>query len=211
MKAGRFLKIILLKFALILTALFASSIALIRAQPYDNQELRTFLMPPQNCLSPCWQGIRPGETNVLDVMDLLKTNKWISTVHFENYSTFSNGYIRWNWSMGKPTMISSDGATNLWFDNNITQDFYVETQIHFGDVWLLLGKPDWFNIYRMNNRMRIDSVYENQVLMVTFEVPCSQSLSAFWLARTAVAWVKELPPTSASASRSDKFVTSCHH
>jgi hypothetical protein len=210
-KLGHFLNHFLLKSALILTGLFTLSIALIRAQPYDNQELRTFLMPPHDCMSPCWQGIRPGETNVFGVMDLLKANKWVSTIHFQNYSTFSNGYIRWNWSGLRPSMISSTGATNLWFDDNITQDFYVETQIHFGDVWLLLGQPDWMNIYRMNDRIRIDGAYKDQVLMVTFEIPCSQSLSHFWLARTDVAWVKELPVASESSNHSDKFIATCRH
>ncbi len=206
MIAKRFLNGLLLKSALILTTLFTLFITLIRAQPYENGELRAFLIPSDDCISPCWQGIRPGETDVFGVMELLKVNKWISTVFFENYSTFSNGYIRWNWSSLRPSVVSGDGSNNLWFDDNITQNFYVETQIHFGDVWLLLGKPDWFNIHRSYNRIRVDGVYQDQVLIVTFEIPCYQSVSRFWLAKTDIVWVKDLP---AEGTRSDNLVASC--
>jgi len=201
----RFLNGLIFKSALILTLLFTLSIALIRAQRYDNQELRAFLIP-SDCLSPCWQGIRPGETNVFGVMELLKANKWVSSIHYENYSTFSNGYIRWNWSGLQPSLILVGDSTNLWFDNNIAQNFYVETQVNFGDIWLLLGKPDWFNIYRMYNRIRVDGIYKDQVLMVTFEVPCSQAISRFWLAKTDIVWIKDLP---VEAVRADNLIASC--
>lgn len=197
---------LLLKSALALVIVFTTFISLIRAQPYDNQELRTFVIPSGDCSSPCWQGIRPGETNVFGVMERLKTNKWVSNIHFENYSTFSNGYIRWNWSGLQPSLILNDDATNLWFDDNIAQNFYIETQAHFGDVWLLLGKPDWFNIHRMYNRIRVDGVYKDQALMVTFEVNCSQTASQFWKAKTALVWIKDLPVENI---RSDDLVVSC--
>jgi hypothetical protein len=205
MPAKGFLNGLLLKPALILTTLFTLSIVLIRTQPYDNQELRAFLTPSNNCISPCWQGIRPGETNVFGVMELLKASAWVSTVHFENYSTFSNGYIRWNWSGLQPSMILSDDSTNLWFDDNIAQNFYIETQVYFGDVWLLLGEPDWFNIHRMTNRIRVDSVYQDQVLMVSFEISCQLSHN-FWQAKTDIVWVKAL---SVEGSRSDTLAAPC--
>jgi hypothetical protein len=186
--------------------LFTLSIALIRAQPYDDRELRAFLIPSSDCISPCWQGIRPGETNVFGVIERLKANQWVSSVHYENYSTFSNGYIRWNWSVLRPSMISSSGSTNLWFDNNITQNFYIETQLHFGDIWLLLGKPDWFNVHRMYNRIRVDGIYQEQVLMVSFEVRCSPGASHFWLAKTDIVWVKTLP---IEGTRSGTLATPC--
>lgn len=205
MISKRFLNGLVLKSALILTTLFTLSIALIRAQPYDNRELRAFLIPSDDCTAPCWQGIRPGETNVFGVMELLKANNWVSTVYFENYSTFSNGYIRWKWSGLKPSMISSTGANNLWFDDNITQNFYIETQVHFGDVWLLLGKPDWFNIYQMSKRIRVDGFYQDQFMMVTFEIPCPP-LSNLWQAKTDVVWVKTLP---VDGIRSGNLVAPC--
>lgn len=206
MKNRHFWYNLVLKPVGILTLLFALSIALIRAQPYDDQDLRGFLTPLHDCTSPCWQGIRPGETTVLQVMDLLKANQWIGNVHFENYSTFSNGYIRWSWSGSQPHMVSRNDATNLWFDDNITQNFYIETQAHFGDVWLLLGKPDWFNIYQMYNRVRVDGIYKDQVMMVTFEIPCSPPSRNFWLAKTDLVWIKDLPTENA---RTDNLVVSC--
>jgi hypothetical protein len=193
MKIERPFRRLLLKSILILTILFTMSIALIRAQSYDPHDVRTFLMPPSGCPAPCWQGIRPGVTNVYDVMTLLKENIWIRSVQYENYSTFSNGYVRWTWSLSRPRVIRENGLSNLWFDENIAQNFHIVTDIPFGEVWLALGKPDRLHVYRVNNWLQINGTYETESMMVMFKVPCSQSPRGLWLAKTDVSWSKDLP------------------
>jgi hypothetical protein len=193
MKIERPFRRLLVKSILILTGLFSLSIALIRAQSDDAQDLRTFLMPPSGCPPPCWQGIRPGVTNVYDVMTLLQENIWIRSVHYENYSTFSNGYVRWNWSVLHPPAVRENGFSNLWFDQNIAQSFHIGTEIPFGEVWLALGKPDRLDVYRVNNWLQINGTYENELMMVMFKIPCSQTPRGLWLAKTDISWATELP------------------
>ena len=51
-----------LTLASVLLGLLFAAAAVIRAQPYDDSELRAFLTPPEGCPAPCFMGIRPGVT-----------------------------------------------------------------------------------------------------------------------------------------------------
>ncbi len=42
--------------------MFTGVIIIIQSRPYDDQDLRTFLIP-DNCPPPCWQGIQPGHVS----------------------------------------------------------------------------------------------------------------------------------------------------
>lgn len=187
-----------LKCFAVLTAIFALSIALIRAQPYDDSELRAFLLPPEGCPAPCWQGIRPGETYAADVMTLLKKHPWVHSVHHENYSTFSNGYIRWQWSALRPSMIDENDPTNLWFDDSTTQNFHMLTDIRFGDLWLILGTPDGFLFNQIHESIKVSIIYHDQVMLVVVDILCSRPLTRLWRARTDIVWLKEIPDTLAA-------------
>jgi len=65
----------LLNFTFLITLAFSTLIFLIRAQTYDDVELRTFLTPPEGCSAPCFMGIRPGETTVGEAIALLNANE----------------------------------------------------------------------------------------------------------------------------------------
>ncbi len=77
---------LVLKPALLFTLLFAACIGIIRAQPYDDSELRAFLTPPSGCAMPCFMGIRPGVTTADEAIAILEAHEWVSNVN-PPYST----------------------------------------------------------------------------------------------------------------------------
>jgi hypothetical protein len=89
-----------------LTLLFTVCIGLIHAQPYDDTDLRTFLMPSGDCVMPCFMGIRPGITRIDDALNIVHTHPWVDsyTTHF---STNGVVLITWSWSGQQPDYIDS--------------------------------------------------------------------------------------------------------
>jgi hypothetical protein len=60
-----------LRLSLPLILLFTAALAVIRAQPYDDHELRELLLPA-GCPAPCFMGIRPGVTTVEEAVKILE-------------------------------------------------------------------------------------------------------------------------------------------
>lgn len=121
-----------LKLTLIPALIFIAIIALIRAQPYDDSELREFLTPPQGCPAPCFMGIRPGVTRVDEALAILENHEWVSNVRVENKT------IRWDWSGQQPKAFCRYGGTAT-FENDIIDYFDLITCYTFGDLSLALG------------------------------------------------------------------------
>src|SRR5690606_25048567 len=71
---------LLLRPILLLTLLAALTIVLIRAQPYDDSDLRAFLTPPEGCPAPCFMGIRPGVTTVEEAIAILEGHEWVTNL-----------------------------------------------------------------------------------------------------------------------------------
>ncbi len=86
------------------TTLFAACIGLIRAQPYDDAEMRALLTPPDGCPMPCFMGIRPGITRIDEAINILNTHTWVEnyTVHL---STYGGVFVTWSWSGLQPDYI----------------------------------------------------------------------------------------------------------
>ncbi len=53
------------------------------------------------CRPPCWEGVTPGQTNVLQAVEILKQAPIIATVIVTTTSTLSPiGHILWDWTAG---------------------------------------------------------------------------------------------------------------
>jgi hypothetical protein len=118
---------------IIFIPVFVFAIIPIHTQPYDDAELRAFLLPPDGCAPPCWQGIRPGVTSMARAAILLEQT------HSIDYDIY-------------PGAIQGEGFIN-WrtFDRSITGSIRfirgtvvnVEIEgIHLLEIWFLLGDPD---------------------------------------------------------------------
>jgi len=55
-------------------------IAIIRAQPYDDSDLRAFLTPTAGCPRLCLMGIHPGETTAAEAMAVLARHDWVANL-----------------------------------------------------------------------------------------------------------------------------------
>ncbi|MBZ0293628.1 MAG: hypothetical protein K8L99_13760 [Anaerolineae bacterium] len=134
------------------TLLFCFMVLLIRAQPYDDHDLRTFLMPSSGCVSPCFMSIQPGVTTEIELMSILESHDWVASLQRTSPSAPS---IRWEWSGAQPAFIDPQqmGEARLGSDG-LVNGIYVQTTIPF--VWLrhLLGLPTWFNTYSYEFRTR---------------------------------------------------------
>jgi len=68
-----------LRFATLPLALFTAALLLIRAQPYENPQLRAQLLP-DGCPAPCFMGVRPGVTTGDEAVKILQENRWVKSL-----------------------------------------------------------------------------------------------------------------------------------
>ncbi len=124
--------------AVTLVTLFATTIGLIRAQPYDDHGLRAFFMPPANCPQPCWQGISPGSTSGTDAYRLLNRQPWVDEIDLY----IDLNALAWTWSGTHPAWINANERGVISIDGRGVQYIRIATTLTFADVWLAFGKPD---------------------------------------------------------------------
>jgi hypothetical protein len=136
----------LLKLGIAFSLLSAFCIALIRAQPYDDSELRAFLTPPEGCPAPCFMGIRPGVTTWDEAQAILHSNSQVGEV---NPGIFSPTYQEATFSWGEEERFLLDGnpVVRVFYGNIVAHDGIVHwlsipTSIQVYEVLLWFGKPD---------------------------------------------------------------------
>src|ERR1700692_4503745 len=95
-----------LKAAFALTIGFALLIAVITAQSADDSDLRRFLLPPEDCPIPCWQGIRPGVTHWDEADQILERNSWVDIIRFYPGMAPNSALVTWTWSASHPAEIN---------------------------------------------------------------------------------------------------------
>jgi hypothetical protein len=135
---------LLLTFILLLTLFFSACIGLIRAQPYDDSELRTFLAPPDGCPRPCFMGIRPGVTRAEEATAILEAHEWINTVsRYEATEDVGIVSLTATWSGRQPDFIDSSVALWLSVRDNSIQMISIPTRIPLGQIFLQLGIPQY--------------------------------------------------------------------
>jgi hypothetical protein len=199
----------LLFFSLPLTMLFTGAIIVIQSRPYDDHALRTFLIP-DNCPSPCWQGIRPGRMGIENALTILRSHAWMQNIDTSLYDGF-RGWITWEWNGHEPDWIIPSQQDSLWIDQNLVVNVNLLTSIRFGDIWLALGKPDWSNVYyaRGSPIMRVFHGYEHGTLIVMVNVECNAGMEGLWFATTSIRWPIFLPETGEIAHGSPKILSTC--
>lgn len=150
--------ILLLRHTLLLTVLLALPIFAIRAQPYDDSELRAFLAPPTGCPAPCFMGIRPGVTTVRDARMRLEAEP--SLANTVGINTPRGLRFRAN---HPHSLIADSIFSYLETDNNVIQWLRVHTNISLGDVWVTYGPPDWgVRTYTMDSSLIYYTIGYNQ-------------------------------------------------
>lgn len=129
---------LLLRPVLLLALLAALPILLIRAQPYDDSELRAFLLPPAGCPVPCFLGIRPGVTTSDDAAAMLGAQAL--TVDRISPNPPSGVRFRGSSSYG---LVEPSVFSYMHVENDVIQWMRIQTNISLGEVWAAFGQPDW--------------------------------------------------------------------
>jgi hypothetical protein len=169
-------------------------IVMVRAQPYDDTDLRAALMPPDNCASPCFIGIRPGDTSAGAALTILENHAWVRTVNIMETP------ISWEWSGAQPDWIESVVPGHLVTERFIVENredgvtgVYFQTRLTLAEVYMLLGQPDqsWFRMAdsRLGIQPQHTVYYERYRLQVTSPLRCPLRLAAIWRAAVVINFV----------------------
>jgi hypothetical protein len=125
-------------------ALFVSLAALVSGThglAYDSvyfDGLRAFLLPTNDCTAPCFLGIRPGVTTQDEAVTLLRASSWAQDIEVHRDS------IEWRWNDYLAPYVTPQGIQpQAWIDDSgRVQRIVVISKVAFGDIWMLMGKPD---------------------------------------------------------------------
>ena len=143
-------------------AIFASAVALVAVQTYDNPAVPFF--GADDCEMPCWQGIQLGVTPMAEALAVLDSHPWVNRPR-TTASLEPPTYIVWLWTDVFPypqrsltdnrAIHVADGILGIGSSARLNVTGPVATGINLGtglslsDVWLLLGPPTAFNIGRV--------------------------------------------------------------
>ena len=145
----------LLRSALWLIAMFVLPIALIRAQPYDDRELRALLVPAQDCAELCLMGIQPGVTTAQEAIRILENHEWVAEIDGAQSQEFWEALtmpgfaiprVHWTWNDHSPAWLSQNQNGELWLVDGQVRYVGVYTSFLLGDILLTLGNPDSSNL-----------------------------------------------------------------
>jgi hypothetical protein len=130
---------------------FAALVGVIRAQPYDDSELRAILTP-LDCPMPCFMGIRPGVTPIEEAVMILTAHEWATDVRVF-YNRGGRLYqAQWAWSGQQPAFIDGSKLSYIYAQDGIVETINTETTVPFGNLWLILGTPDRGNGHGLSRR-----------------------------------------------------------
>lgn len=203
----------MLKVVLPFTLLFASVIGLIHARPYQDGSLEAFLSPPHDCPAPCWQGIRPGTTTVVEALDILESHPWIARIIItERYGATRDGLIGWAWSEEPPAPIDSRARGAMWVDDDIVRSIRIPTTISFGALWLRLQRPPQGSFSLALDAQAMDHVvihyaaYPDFNIVAWNEVKCPLSLVDFWRAPMVIQFTNTLSAELSAEYRLPRWI-----
>ena len=175
----------LFKLSLPLTFIFIVPLLLIHAQPYDDSELRAFLMPPDGCPAPCFMGIQPGVTTVDEAIAILESHEWVERVFITSYNKVGIYRVEWRWSSSASPLLEQEhkprSGGRLLADNGIVQYMELLTSIRSGEAWLLWGTAENYTALLQTGGpiggpkppKPITSIYRNIINIVWTDCPYS--------------------------------------
>lgn len=130
-----------LRLMLFSVVVFSATLLVIRAQPYDDHELRELLFP-EGCPAPCFMGIRPGVT-ADEVVKLLEANKWIAKIDRKSneYGDKSDGHGIIEYPGGSIRLV----RVRYWlqiFAKSYVHTIRISSFLQLGAIYEVLGSPD---------------------------------------------------------------------
>lgn len=184
----------LLRLSLSVFLLFTGVFALLIVatyQPYDASELRAFLIPPEDCDSPCFMGVQPGETASERAMTILQEHEWVDEV----FVILDGFYGEWSWSGRQPRFVNTRnrgflGAQSAQY--NVYYSMSIDSTITLGELYMALGEPDlsfFTHTERARSRTLVHSVYYNALgLQADGAISCPATMVRLWQSDLTLYW-----------------------
>lgn len=167
----------LVKLILILTALAALLIGIAGIRTPGDDDLGTLILPSSDCAHACWNGIEIGVTTREEAMHILETSPWVEQVSQTSLT------VTWRWSGTQPPQINGAKDGLLQIGNNIVRQIRIQTLIPFGDVWLLLDRPDNARLVELLSGANTYQIASYDVgIQVISTIGCSVTPTRFWSA-----------------------------
>lgn len=170
---------LVLKPCLALLIGFAALVGLVHLQPQDLNPLFALVQPPENCATPCWQGIRPGVTTADEAIAVLEAHPWIADM-----TSVANA-VTWRWNGAQPFPANRDDGGSLGISGEVVSTITLETAARLGDLWLLLDQPEEGAFAFVGLVLTMPEYlveYQGSDLTVTTRVTCGD----FWTGNTTV-------------------------
>lgn len=165
------------RLALMLTIGFVLAVGLVRAQPYNDRGLGTFITPPADCPAPCFLGIQPGRTAIDDGLRLLADHAQVADLR--QFSEGGRAYIdlRWGPDAGRAAVYRFQ-----LLDRTIGAPMLMP-DLSLGDLYLTLGPPAEVLLYRTRiyGETPLILVYPQQGLFIYVDLYlCSLRPASLW-------------------------------
>jgi hypothetical protein len=180
-----------------LLLLFVIAIAVIHAQPYDDQTVRSILFP-KDCSVPCFMGIQPGVTRAKKAYALLLANPWVGEISSHIDAGCCTIALNWKWNGKQPPNL--DGGENTVYitfnaatGEQIVQNIALHTHIVAGDAVLALGGWPLHDSGALQglNSAYVEAFYSQQMMHLTMSVPCPLMYWRVWQAPITMAISKD--------------------
>ena len=173
--------------ALIVAGLLTVGVLLIRAQPYDDTELRVFLTPAEDCPSPCLLEITPGMA-AQNALGIIRNHPWIAEIYDEQYDRRTeSGGVEWVWSELVGAFVNRRINGQINFYAGRVASIRIETHIALWEALLVYGQPRLG--YFLNNAGQIINAgfYKDEDFFVWVQALCPTSSFDFMSASVALA------------------------
>lgn len=163
-----------LRAAALLSLLLLTLVTVIRAQPYDDTQLRRFLLPPDGCAAPCFLGAQPGAAVDPAVADLA-AHDWVAEV------SESADFYDIAWSGMQPNFVNAGGSNYLFAPLDRVMLIRLQTRLRLGDIMLALGRPDSVFLSRTDfQSFNFHLLYQRWGLQASAFMRCPNRRQAFW-------------------------------
>lgn len=126
---------LVMRLALVVVVVCVVPVALIRAQPVDDSEIRAFLALPERCPAPCFMGIRPGVTRGHEALAILASQSAI----VDQVDAYS---IRFRASHPR-SLVDDRHTSTIRLQSNRVFSMNIQTEITLGELWAAYGQADW--------------------------------------------------------------------
>jgi hypothetical protein len=161
------------RLVLIPLLIFTAVLVLIRAQPYDDHELRQLLLP-DGCPTPCFMGIRPGVTTVDEAIKILNASGWVEPF---DYKPDAN-YIELKWNANSPSWLEKNENSNssVSIVDSLVNYFLLDTRLTLGEIQLSLGQtPFQFtgaDSFEGHSYLYYSAIYQNSGISISASKVC---------------------------------------